>query len=91
MDLGSVASRSLWPSRGRTAVVLRVGKWRLGSSTCKGAGPGKCLRFGVVGPREVVLSPSLGVFKMTCNKTLSKLFQPHGCPCLEQEVGVETS
>lgn len=78
MDLGLVASRSWWPPRGRMAVALRVGKWRLGSSTWKGAGPGKCLRFGVVGPGEGVLCPSLGVFKMTCNKTLSKMFQPHG-------------
>lgn len=78
MDLGLVASRSWWPPRGRTAVALRVGKWRLGSSTWKGAGPGKCLRFWVVGPGEGVLCPSLGVFKMTCNKTLSKMFQPHG-------------
>lgn len=53
--------------------MLRVDKQRLVSSTWKGAGPGKRLRFGVVGPREVVLSPSLGVFKMTFNKTLSSL------------------
>lgn len=41
-------------------------------------GRSRSLRFGVVGLREVALSPSLEVFKTRLDKDFSNLLWPHG-------------